>query len=200
MVLLSALPMRMSRNHGQPSQDDPDAELESLLKHLNPKPLGVDQLDRLGREREKTAILQTNLPGRIQWKRVMPLATVCLLVMCVAALYQFDFRLTRGIPEESFPHTLTNPVAQSDPPSAVPVMPVDTSDGSLLSDRFVPISSRGYLINSSSKGVVDTEEGPKEKLQLQFEDTHHWYDPTTGTNIRFFTPHNEEVIIPLPSH
>ena len=190
----------MSGNHNQPDQDDPDSELESLLKRLQPRPLDVDQLDRLGRESEVITTSQANLPGRIQWKRVMPLATACLLGMCAVALYQFGFRLTRSIPDKSSPPTLTSPLASSDPSSAATAMPADTSDQSLLSDRFVPISSRGYLINSSSKGVVDTEEGPKEKLQLQFEDTHHWYDPNTGTNIRFFTPHNEEVIIPLPSH
>jgi hypothetical protein len=190
----------MSGNHNQPDQDDPDGELESLLKRLQPRPLDVDQLDRLGRESERITTSQANPSGRIQWKRVMPLATACLLMMCAVALYQFGFRLTRGTPEKSPPPTLTSPLAQSDPSSVTPAMPADASDQNLLSDRFVPISSRGYLINSSSKGVVDTEEGPREKLQLQFEDTHHWYDPNTGTNIRFFTPHNEEMIIPLPSH
>ncbi len=193
----------MSGNHHRPDRNDPEDELESLLRRLQPSPLDVDQMDGLSREYERVATVQANAPGRMQWKRLIPLVAACGLVMCAVALYQFGFRFTLGIPEEQAPPTLASPSAlTSEKPVAtpVPVDPTDALTSDTLSNRFVPVSSQGMLINSSSQGVIETENGLREKLHLEFEDTYHWHDPATGTNIRIFSPRSEELTVPLESH
>jgi hypothetical protein len=63
--------------------------------------------------------------------------------------------------------------------------------------EYVPVSAHGYLLNTSSAGVIQTDEGPRQRLNLEYEDAYHWHDPASGTNIRFFQPRSEEVIVPL---
>jgi len=181
----------MSGNHHKPDRNEPEDELESLLKQLQPSPLSVEQLDGLSREYERVATVQANAPGSVQWKRLIPLVAACGLFMSTIALYQFGFRFTRGISEQQAPPTLASP-------SALPSeKPLRSSD---IADRFVPVSSQGQLIQTSSQGVVETEAGLKEKLELEYEDSYHWRDPSTGTNIRFISPRSEELTVPLHSH
>lgn len=56
---------------------------------------------------------------------------------------------------------------------------------------------RSGLPSVSSAGVIQTEEGPRQRLNFQYEDAYHRHDPASGTNIRFFQPRSEEVIVPL---
>ena len=67
----------------------------------------------------------------------------------------------------------------------------------LTKPEYVPVSAHGYLLKTSSAGVIQTEEGPRQRLNFQYEDAYHWHDPASGTNIRFFQPRSEEVIVPL---
>ena len=170
-----------------------DAEGKALV--------GSDGKRRMCTKNEATA--QANAPGRIQWKRLIPLVAACGLVMCAVALYQFGFRFTRGIPAEQAPPTLASPSSLTrEKPDATPVPtdPTNSLTSDTLSHRFIPISSRGVLINSSSQGVIETKNGLREKLHLEFEDTYHWHDPGTGTNVRIFSPRSEELTVPLESY
>ena len=193
----------MKGNHHKPDRNEPEDELESLLKRLKPSPLDVGQMDGLCRGYERVATAQANAPRRIQWKRLIPLVAACGLVMCAVALYQFGFRFTRGIPAEQAPPTLASPSSLTrEKPDATPVPtdPTNSLTSDTLSHRFIPISSRGVLINSSSQGVIETKNGLREKLHLEFEDTYHWHDPGTGTNVRIFSPRSEELTVPLESY
>lgn len=193
----------MRGNHHKPNRNEPEDELESLLKRLKPSPLDVGQMDGLCRGYERVATAQANAPGRIQWKRLIPLVAACGLVMCAVALHQFGYRFTRGIPAEKAPPTLASPSSlTTEKPDATPVPtdPTNSLTNDTLSHRFIPVSSRGVLINSSSQGVIETKNGLREKLHLEFEDTYHWHDPGTGTNIRIFSPRSEELTVPLESY
>lgn len=193
----------MRGNHHKPDRIEPEDELESLLKRLKPSPLDVGQMDDLSREYERVATAQANAPGRIQWTRIIPLVAACGLVMCAVALYQFGFRFTRGIPAEQAPPTLASPSSlNTEKPDATPVPtdPTNSLTSDTLSHRFIPVSSGGVLINSSSQGVIETKNGLREKLHLEFEDTYHWHDPGSGTNIRIFSPRSEELTVPLESY
>ncbi len=196
----------MSGNHHRPDRNEPEDELESLLKRLQPTPLDFDQMNGLSREYERVATVKANSPTHVQWKRLIPLVSACGLIMCAIALYQIGFKFTRGIPEDQNPPTLASPaVLVTEIPAeqarpAVPALPIDSLTSDTLSDRFVPVSSRGYLLNTSSHGVVETAYGPRERLQLEYEDSYHWHDPNTGTNIRIYTPRSEEMIVPLISN
>ena len=193
----------MRGNHHKPDRIEPEDELESLLKRLKPSPLDVGQMDDLSREYERVATAQANAPGRIQWKRLIPLVSACGLVMCAVALHQFGYRFTRGIPAEKAPPTLASPSSlTTEKPDATPVPtdPTNSLTSDTLSHRFIPVSSGGVLINSSSQGVIETKNGLREKLHLEFEDTYHWHDPGSGTNIRIFSPRSEELTVPLESY
>ena len=193
----------MRGNHHKPDRNEPEDELESLLRRLQPSPLDVGQMDDLSREYERVATAQANAPGRIQWKRLIPLVAACGLVMCAVAFYQFGFRFTRGIPAEQAPPNLASPsslTTEKTDATPFPTDPTNSLTSDTISRRFVPVSSRGVLINSSSQGVIETENGLREKLHLEFEDTYHWHDPGTGTNIRIFSPRSEELTVPLESH
>lgn len=168
----------MSEQHPHPGQDGPDEELEALLKKLEPTSLEPDLMARLQRENEAVAASNAYDPTRVHWRRVIPLTLACCLVMAGYIFYQ-----SRPEPEPTMPA-----VAERGP---VPVETVPSFD------RFEPVSAQGYLINTSSSGVIQTEEGPQEKMELEYRDAYHWRDPETGTNIRFFQPRKEELIVPL---
>lgn len=77
----------------------------------------------------------------------------------------------------------------SAPGSPVPAHPVPRN--------FEPVSAQGYLIDASSGGIRHTEAGPREEMNFDYRDAYHWHDPGTGTNLRYFAPRRETVLIPL---
>lgn len=158
-----------------------DEELAELLKKLEPTALNVDFLAELSRDHDRTVANAAADPLRPHWRRVIPLTLAGCLVMFAYGMFQYGSIFEQQNGEIA---STTNPVV-------VPESP----DPSF--DRFVPVSAQGYLVNTSSGGVVETEDGPKRVLTLDYEDAYHWHDPKTGTNIRFFQPRNEELIVPL---
>jgi len=62
---------------------------------------------------------------------------------------------------------------------------------------FLPVSRQGLLVESSHEGVVETEEGMRERLRLEFRDAYHWHDPESGTHLRIYAPRSETVVVPL---
>lgn len=167
----------MSENEN--SEQD-DKELEALLRGLVPTRLPVnireslhDALDEIEAIESREASVATRLP----WSRLIPLSLACLVAMSGFGYFRYGDRL--------FP--------QERPAEVAATGSLDTLSG----ENFVPVSAHGYLLNASSGGVIETEDGPQEKLNLEYHDAYHWRDPDTGTNIRFFRPRSEEVMIPL---
>jgi len=159
-----------------------DEELESLLRRLGPSPLEVDHVADLNRLRERIIIEREHSPARMHWSRVIPLTLVCTAVMFGFALFRYGHRIREAAPAVS-----TASVGES-------VVPLDAA---ATDPRFVPVSVHGTIVNTSSGGVVETEAGPQQRLNIEYRDAYHWHDPESGTNIRYFQPRNEEVIVPL---
>lgn len=156
-----------------------DEELEALLRQLVPAPLDVHLVAKLNREREGTLLSHDYSPARMQWRRVIPLTLVSTLIMIGFGFFQYGGR---------FPQP-ANPAAAV-ASAAEPVAAMDE-------ERFLPVSAHGFLINTSSGGVIQTEDGPRERVNLEFQDAYHWHDPESGTNVRLFQPRREEIIVPL---
>ena len=87
-----------------------------------------------------------------------------------------------------------------------------TSNGAQSADQFQ--STRQFLSQLSAaidqqeqqveqllRQVQNTEadwtDRRRERMSVEYRDAYHWHDPETGTNIRFFKPRSEEVIVPL---
>lgn len=177
---------------GDRDKRDEDSELESLLRGLVPSPLEESFAAALHRERERIASADGQDPTRIQWSRVIPLMLVCTVAAFGFALFRYGDRLSEARR------------AAPDPDLAEVGMPT-RSDATELpgpaepASRFVPVSSHGTILNTSSGGLVETDAGPRQRLNIEYQDAYHWHDPESGTNIRFFRPHREEVIVPLPA-
>lgn len=171
----------MSEEPEESYESQSDEDLAELLKKLEPTALNVDFLAELSRDHDRTVANASADPLRPHWRRVIPLTLVGCLVMAAYGMFQYGslFNQTEAV------------VAEEKVDIRIP-----GEAGSSL-DRFVPVSAQGYLVNTSSDGVVETEDGPKRVVTLDYEDAYHWHDPETGTNIRFFQPRNEEMIVPL---
>lgn len=163
-----------------------DAELESLLRKLEPTDLSADFVSELRRDHARIAANAAHDPLRPHWRRVIPLTIVSCLAMIGYGLFQYG----PAIPEDE----AATVEASSTGLDETTTVPAPVAPGL---DRFVPVSAQGYLIDSSSEGVIETEDGPRRKVKRNYRDAYHWHDPETGTNIRFFQPRNEEVIVPL---
>ncbi len=164
----------------QRDKHESNEDLEALLRNLVPAPLQFDHVADLRRERELFEMARSQSPTQVQWGRLVPLMLVCTVVMFGAALFRYGDRL-RGANESEPKET----IVQTETPAAIP-------------DRFVPVSTHGTILKTSSGGVVETEAGPRERLNIEYQDAYHWHDPESGTNIRLFRPRSEEVIVPLP--
>jgi len=163
-----------------------DEELEALLKKLVPAPLQFDLLTELHRDRDRIADQEKEAPvsDRVPWLRLIPLTLVSAIAMAGFGYVQFGVRFagTASPAEETVAAVAATPVT------------IPAKEGEA---QFVPVSAQGYLLNTSSGGVIQTEEGPRQRLNLEYEDAYHWHDPASGTNIRLFQPRTEEFIIPL---
>lgn len=159
-----------------------DRELEVMLRQLVPTRLTVDLFAELNRDRERLVIGDDFTPGRSLWKRVIPFALVGSLAMAGFGYLRFGNQLSSA----------GNPPSSNPPVALSPVGGVEIPE-----DSLVPVSVHGFLMNTSSGGVVQTEEGPRERFNLEYRDAYHWHDPASGTNVRLFQPRSEEVIVPL---
>ncbi len=174
-----------------------DEDLEALLKGLDPAALDVGIEAGLLRDWERVASRRDPSgsaydPSHIQWRKVIPLTAVCCAAMFVLGYLKIRERLP-ATAEVSGGADLPA-MTLSDVPTAPPAVG-GGSDGAV--DRFLPVSAQGYLLESSSGGVISTPDGPREKMNVKFGDAYHWHDPETGTNIRFFQPRSEEFVVPL---
>lgn len=176
----------MSVNPSQPDLPESDEELESLLKKLEPTSMDVGQFDSLCRDYRLTASEHAHDPTRPQWRRVIPLTVACCLVMFVYGTFRYGsvFSSRTEVADTAKTSAVVNKIAKT--------APTNVSES-----RFVPVSAQGFLVNASSGGVIDTEEGPRERMNVEYRDAYHWHDPETGTNIRFFQPRSEDIIVPL---
>ena len=170
----------------EPPFSSDDDTFERELKRLQPSQLKVDFVGELARDHQRIAS-RKKVTSLSRLKRFGPVAA-CLILLGAGSLW-----LNRDI---FFPGQSTGPIANQETPASAPVSP-DISEMENSGDRFVPVSSRGYLLNASSGGVIDSPNGPREQFQLDFGDVHHWHDPDTSTNIRIFSPRQETVVIPL---
>tara|TARA_R110000850_G_scaffold16207_12_gene50782 strand:+ start:150 stop:674 length:525 start_codon:yes stop_codon:yes gene_type:complete len=171
----------MSGKHHDPEQPGPEEELESLLKQLQPAAMDVGQTARLLRDYDRIAVEADQAPSQVRRKRVIPLAFICCLLIGVFGYIQFG----------------SGSLRQELPPKVADLTHLDPIPMDSVESRLVPVSAHGYVVNTSSNGVIHTKDGPREQMNVNYEDAYHWHDPKTGTNIRVFTPRNEQIIVPL---
>lgn len=178
----------MSEN---PDRHDDDEELESLLRQLVPTPLDAGRPAELLRHaNEEMAADRDRRPAPLHWGRVIPFVLVCTMASFGFALFRYGERL----------RTASTPTALVETASHPDRMTAHASPGESADSRLLPVSSHGIVVNASSDGVVETEEGPRERLRIDYGDAYHWHDPESGTNVRFFQPRSEEVDVPLRTH
>lgn len=177
----------MSENTEQNHLPEDNEELEKLLGGLEPSALEAPLKDELLRDLDRIEAVRNPAgndydPTRIQWRKVIPVT-----VFSVVAMMVFSYSKYGNV--FSF--------SDADQPVSAAVETEARSVTSISPGQFQPVSSQGYLLDASSGGVVETENGPGEIMQLQYRDAYHWHDPDTGTNIRFFQPREEEIVVPL---
>lgn len=174
----------MSENFPEPDLPESDQELETLLKNLQPNPLDFALLRSLEENFEHTSAEHSSQEPEtsLKWHRLIPLSLVGALGMLAYASFHYGPHL----------NSQSKAVVAESTPIQAPAMV-----SSLEGGQFQPVSAQGFLVNSSSAGLVETEAGPQEKMNLEYRDAYHWHDPETGTSIRYFQPRSEEVIIPL---
>lgn len=159
-----------------------DRELEASLRALVPSRLNVELFSELNRDRERLVVSNDFSPSQLRWKRALPFALIGSLAMAGFGYLRFGDQLAPAAPS---------------PSTASPVALNQGAAAETLGGSFVPVSSHGFLMNTSSGGVIQTEEGPRERLNLEYRDAYHWHDPASGTNFRIFQPRSEELIVPL---
>ncbi|MDF1738419.1 MAG: hypothetical protein P1U86_04610 [Verrucomicrobiales bacterium] len=177
-----------------------DRDLEALLKGLDPAALDVGVEADLLRDFERVASRiepsgSAYDPNHIQWRRVIPLTAVCCAVMVVLGYMKIRERLPDDVVSVSSEPVPALTLSDESSSASVPGVPAGESV-----DRFLPVSAQGYLFESSSGGVISTPDGPREKMNVKYGDAYHWHDPETGTNIRFFQPRSEEIVVPLQTN
>lgn len=191
----------MSENRNHPGESPRDETLESLLRKLEPSAPRDEFVDELLRDQRRIADFDRHAPTTPQWKRLIPLALAgCLAFACyVAFQYRpvFQGEKTTTARAAETPVARGSSAADTPRPGAASPPPARSSQAGVPSGSFQPVSAQGYLVDSESGGVVETENGPRERMNLEFRDAYHWHDPRTGTNIRLFRPRNEEVVVPL---
>ena len=165
-------------------EDMDDRELERQLANLTLVALHPDFVDELVRDRDQ--VLKTDQNAQephIHWKRLIPLSLAACFVMVSYVSFRIGDVTSKQLAEN----------AQENSPSDVIGPPAKPT----LEQSIVPVSAEGYLIRTSSGGIIDSEDGPVEELNLEYQDRYYWHDPATNTHIRFFTPSKERVLVPV---
>jgi len=155
--------------------------LEQQLRALEPAAIEVATELRLERACQRALLTERHNSSRRQLSRALILALIFVVFLGGYGFYQFDLAANREAPQPASPKL------------------VDTlapSSGSAM-DRFAPVSSQDYVLRTSSGGIIDTEEGLAERVRVEYGNAYHWHDSATGTNLRFFTPSNDEFVVPL---
>ena len=172
-------------------------DLESRLRRLSPAPPREDFERRLGRKLD--TLSQNRQENQIVWMRFAPLAAAACLVLAGAWMIQRQLnsnlvsRPADSVAENADPAAVT-PTTETE---RVFVSPPPISSG-IPADRFVPVSSQQHLRQALQGDVVETPQSiPAREMKLEYDDSWHWLDPETQTNVRVFRPREEVVLVPI---
>jgi hypothetical protein len=94
-------------------------------------------------------------------------------------------------------------VQNSPTPETNPLLPAgrggNGSDGSRLSNQFIPAGATQVVYNTRDEGLQFTEgsEQPLRRLRYQTQETWQWRNPATGASLRVSYPSEEVVLIPI---
>ena len=157
------------------------AQLEEQLRTLEPAILDVSTELRLERACQRALLTERHNTSQRQLSRALVLALIFFCFLGGYSFYQFKFSANRVTPTP-------------DSRNLVDTLAPASHDAV---ERFAPVSSQGYVLRASSGGFIKTEEGPAERVRVEYGNAYHWHDSATGTNLRFFTPSNEEFVVPL---
>jgi len=155
--------------------------LEGQLRSLEPAALDVATELRLERACQRTLLAERHHTSQRQIYRAVTLALISFCFLVAYTFYLYHFSANRQTPSTES-RNLVDTLAPASTESV---------------DRFAPVSSQGYVLRASSGGFIETEEGPAERVRVEYGNAYHWHDSATGTNLRVFTPSNEEFVVPL---
>jgi len=166
--------------------EDDFEDLENELKRLIPSSMDDDLLGRLEADQKQIEAGSSGKPTR-RWPMILAI-TVCTALLLTNVLHLtgvFDGTADlEAAANEIEPGELDSLVSGSRANQSIP--------------RFQPISSEGYLIDTSSGKVIQSESGDLQRqLTLDFQDVDHWHDPSTSTNIQIISPRRELIQVPL---
>jgi len=188
----------MSESPGQNEMGDremDDRELERQLSKLVPSPLDPECLNDLSSDR--VVAMGRTSGNYVHWKRLISLTLAASFVMVGYVSFRFGKASTRGAGGKSPVEYAKVDRPNSHAGKAVANQGRITRPFQNDQSRLVPVSSQGYLLKASSGGITQSKDGPVEELNLEYQDSYHWVDPATGTNIHFFTPRNERILVPV---
>jgi hypothetical protein len=166
-----------------------DRRLEKELEGLVPSKMKADFLQELARDHERVSRHRRSQRRR-SWM-IPSVALACIVAMSFI-VYNTTQRATHAMGGEG---QSSESLRESRPGPTLSPSPLPQSNVS----GFEPVSSEGYLIDASSRGISESGLGLEERFDLDFRDVDHWHNPATATDIRIITPRHETIVIPVPT-
>ncbi|MEO0415104.1 MAG: hypothetical protein AAF226_09155 [Verrucomicrobiota bacterium] len=160
-----------------PGEDEDFSDLENLLKKQQPSALKPDFTQELMKDQRRLASM------RPDWRGMRPRMLASVLALTILGLGAVTIQRL-SYQEDS--------IAGNSADSKPPITSAEKKS------NFVPVSSERFLLRTSSGGVIESEEGPKQLMDFEYGDSYHWHDPRTRTHIRYFSPSRETRPVELP--
>lgn len=167
-----------------------DRQLEEELQGLVPSRMKADFLQELARDHERISRHRNSLRRRT-WM-IPSMALTCIAAMSIIVYNTTQNARTFDGKAASVESTTVDRPLSRPSLSPSPASPSNVSG-------FEPVSSQGYLIDASSRGIRESGTGLEESFDLDFRDVDHWHNPSTATDIRIITPRHEIIVIPVPT-
>lgn len=168
-----------------------DRDLEAELKRLVPAAMEDSLLKKLAQDQAQIAAVRGIPLNPHQNKWLMFSLACCFVAFCGLTVLSWRHHL------RSSPSSVTAPAVGVGNDDGL----VDRANvGRPASPGFVPVSSQGYIRHASSRGFIDSETGPREEIEIDYEEVEHWHDPHTATNIRIYSPRRETIVVPVETY
>ena len=182
----------------EPLEEDSDfQELEQKLSGLKPLAPSEAFTARMGQRLD--VMEQARAEDKIVWMRFAPVAAAACVVLTSAFLFRdhlLQQQQAAGPKDNSDPSTTTAAASQPAPvlnDNAPVDLPFSQPNG-----RFQPVSEGTFLHGARDAGIeVDDDGQAVRKWQIELENTQHLFDPETNTNIHFFSPQEELILVPV---
>ena len=185
----------MSQQDDLPEDDSDFQELEKKLLGLKPQAPSENFSRRMGHRLE--ALERNQAEDKVVWVRFAPVAAAACVVLTSAFLFRDHLLEQQKVAETGKGNEIdsaTVPVVA--PPAPAPVF----NDASPAPVRgFQPVSEATIFQGATDAGIIRVGGGDEavRRVRLQGENARHLYDPSTETNLRIFSPVEEDILVPV---